>query len=373
LLYSWVTLDLEISVFHDVAPVFSVNELCAVLPQDDNLWQARTSSDWSALQKQAAHAQLNLSLSELFGTYIQNGSPESLQLTSLHLRLLLYPIQSLVYNIQQFRSCVIFEGSSRTVPRPSSKSRVSTRLGEAQTLLLQWYNLHRLHIERTASNTQHDTKITINLILYHLISLDSSVCFRCIEQLGYTVLTRKFWGRQGHCIEDAEETWIHCGQILRLLRRIPEGLRPAWYSAAVYRVALISYANSLFLSESSALHTPTSSFASLSTLGNSGGVDAANTIRNTESATVFAIDTLLPEDSRLEQYQKYGEGTPMLRRRSGTFIRTTDAQGVLAVCMELLDESDKTPFTAGIRERLGHVAKQRPARKSSMSWSAGLA
>ena len=368
LLYSWVILVLEISIFHDVAPAFSVSDLSAVLPQDDDLWQARTAADWNALRKRPFHVQLTLSLSELFGTHIQNGSPESLQLTSLHLRLLLYPIQSLVYNIQQFRSCMLFEGTTRTMPRPSNKSRVGSRLGEAQILLSQWYNLHRLHVERVASSNQHDIKITINLVLYHLISLDASVCFRCIEQLGYKALPRKTWGQQDHCIEDAEETWIHCGQILRLLRRIPESLRPPWYSAAVYRVALISYANSMFLNmNESAQHTPASSYSSLTSLS-TGDSDSNNTKRHNENAGVFAIDTLLPEDSRLEQYQKYGEGTPMLRRRSGTFVRIGDAANVLGCCMELLDDSDKSPFTAGIRERLAHVAKQKTARMRSVSW-----
>ena len=44
--------DQDLSLFHDAAPLFSVTEFGAPMPDADRLWQAKSSSEWSEIFNQ---------------------------------------------------------------------------------------------------------------------------------------------------------------------------------------------------------------------------------------------------------------------------------------------------------------------------------
>jgi hypothetical protein len=44
--------DQDLSLFHDTAPLFSVTEFGAPMPDSDQLWQAQTASEWSEMFNQ---------------------------------------------------------------------------------------------------------------------------------------------------------------------------------------------------------------------------------------------------------------------------------------------------------------------------------
>ena len=44
LVYSWAMVDQEISLFHDTAPLFSVTEFAAPMPDADRLWHAKSAA-----------------------------------------------------------------------------------------------------------------------------------------------------------------------------------------------------------------------------------------------------------------------------------------------------------------------------------------
>jgi len=347
---SWIFVDLELSLFYDVAPSFSINELASVMPQDDLVWQAPTAAEWSHRYEQANAQRSPSSVSELLRSFVENCDVDRfVPLTPLQLRLFLYPIQTLVHSIGQIRTCSPQDSSRRKNACPTGRSRIDARIGEALALLVQWYKLVRISSGGNSSTpAKDDTPTTTNLILYHLISLDAITCFSCIEQMKRTDISRSSWGRRTHLLEGAEEAWFHCGQVLRLLRSIPNDSRPPWWAAAVYRAALISHANSSLFSGSGSQPSPSTS----QSMFVAGSIQSAMMQEEASNGGVFAIDGLAPEDAHLERYIRYGEGTPVLRKISGQAVSVTDAQGVLATWIEFLDVSDRSPFACGIRDRL---------------------
>ena len=88
-----------------------------------------------------------------------------------------------------------------------------------------------------------------NLIIYHLISLNAITSFKDIEQFARREVAlgsfRYASWLQMRCIDQPEEAFFHCGQILRLIRSMPRPVRPPWWAGAVYRVALTGWATSM--------------------------------------------------------------------------------------------------------------------------------
>ncbi|KAK3059691.1 hypothetical protein LTS18_010255, partial [Coniosporium uncinatum] len=41
--------DQDMSLFHDTAPLFSVTEFGAPMPDSDRLWQAKNATEWSTI------------------------------------------------------------------------------------------------------------------------------------------------------------------------------------------------------------------------------------------------------------------------------------------------------------------------------------
>ncbi|KAL2171334.1 hypothetical protein VTG60DRAFT_3221 [Thermothelomyces hinnuleus] len=162
LVYNYVMLDQELSLFHDTAPLFAITELQCPLP-----------------------------------------SPEVLWITP-------HPA-----------GC------------PVTKESILHRLDEVQALLQKWYD-----ITMNYSKTNPGCPAThCNLIMYHLVSLNTVADFSEIERLARR---EEFGGlrwelpiRHGKCIFHRQKTIIHCGQVIRLLRLMPKERRPAWWPAAM--------------------------------------------------------------------------------------------------------------------------------------------
>ena len=156
-------------------------------------------------------------------------------------------------------------------------------------------------VERYAvSEDEARWTLTANLIMYHLISLNTRSSLGSIEQFARgevecTSARHASQWLQMHCLDDTEQVFFHCGQILRLATSIPKNIRPPWWSGAIYRAALIAWATSI---------------------ASTGGRMPLENI--TEMDKPFAIDALVPEHPAIGQYLRYKEGVPMLSKGDGT-------------------------------------------------------
>lgn len=174
--------------------------------------------------------------------------------------------------------------------------------------------------------------------MYHLISLNTIICFAEIERLARRDraqdVFRGFNWLQMCCIEQAEEIFFHCGQILRLIRSMPNAMRPPWWAAAVYRVALTSWVNCI------------------------ASADALFRIDRSTYDNPFAIDALAPDHPAILRYLKFREGMPMLSKREGSAISLAVPGNILNHCVEILQEESTTRFAAGIKSKLERMAER---------------
>lgn len=325
--------DQELSLFSDTAPLLNVVDLQAPMPSSEKLWAARSADEWASRCKEAASDRLlaGLSLRDLFTSFVEGElSSTDIELSPLQLRLLLHPLQTLVCQLRQFLSCLPDTGR-QSLGTSISKVAIKARLEEISALLRQWYAFTERHIDgdgRTCWTT------TANLIMYHLISLNTRTSLGFIEQFarGEVKCACARHASQWlytHCIEDSEQVNFHCGQILRLVKSIPEGLRPPWWSGAVYRATLTAWATSM------------------ASIGARTPVDSTN-----EGDKPFAIDVLGPDHPSIEQYLRYKEGVPMLSKRDSILVRMNNPNNVLQHCISILEDDLSMRATEGIMGKL---------------------
>ncbi|KAL8747734.1 MAG: hypothetical protein Q9190_000433 [Brigantiaea leucoxantha] len=310
------------------------------MPDMDALWEARTSSDWLEAYEHASGTlyKPRMTLYDLFRFFMDGElmSP-NVQLSPLQLRLLLHPLISLANHLRQFLSCYSGGTSNRKGSRPMTQMATRTRLEEVQSLLKQWYDL----AGRCSGNwTDGSTTTCANLILYHHCYLNTIISVPEIERLARSEIGpdpfRSSSWLEVACTEDAEEIFFHCGQILRLVRSMPESVRPPWWPASVYRVALTSWMTSMANLKARCL---------LSSLGR-------------DSNQPFAIDNLTLEHPALMRYLKTGEGRPMLSKRDGTLVSLEVPQEILTYCVDMLNDELTTSFKDGIRSKLAKLAER---------------
>jgi hypothetical protein len=304
------------------------------MPSADNLWESRSADEWVSGYKEVSSDRLlcGLSLRDLFTCFVEGDlSITDTQISPLQLRLLLHPLQTLVCQLRQFLSCLPDNSGRQSLGTSISKVAIKARLEEISTLLRQWYGFTERHIDeegRTCWTTR------ANLIMYHLISLNTRTSLGFIEQFarGEAQCTSARYASQWlhkHCIDDAEQINFHCGQILRLIKSIPENLRPPWWSGAVYRTALIAWATSM------------------ASVGARIPVETTSDLDNP-----FAIDALGPEHPSIEHYLRYKEGAPMLSNRDGTLVRMSSPNKVLQHCISILEDDQSMRATEGIMRKL---------------------
>jgi len=255
LIYSWVMVDQDLSLFYDTAPLFSVTEFATPMPDSDGLWHASSASQWSSTFEQVhefagGYSSIGsgarpLSLRDLFRHFLDDAMvTQGIELTPLHLRLLLHPLQSLVCQFRQLLSCFSDNPGAR-MGKSVTAASTRVRLEEVQAMLQRWYAL----ADRYMKNNPMCPLMQANLIVFHLVSLNTVTNFPEIERLarreGVDGTYQQLIWLHKRCISDVEEAIFHCGQILRLIRSMPRSIRPPWWAGSLYRVALILWSDSL--------------------------------------------------------------------------------------------------------------------------------
>jgi len=318
------------SLFSDTTPLLSVVNLHGPMPDSDDLWHAASAAEWLEwLEKtHGSTYQPPTSVRDFFTGFV-DGDLAGKELSPTQLRLLLHPLQAQVCQLRQFIACLPDGGNHKS--RAVSKAATKARLEEISSLLQQWYA-----ISKQSFSGHRGTCWTTcaNLIMYHLISLNAITSFKCIEQFARREVSlgpfRHASWLQMRCIDQPEETYFHCGQILRLIRSMPRPVRPPWWAGAVYRVALTGWANSMA----------------------NGGNRYSPTASRPEPEMPFAIDDLTPENEAISRYMKYQEGTPMLTRSDGSHVPIEVPSNVLQHCIDVLDDDSSMRLSEGVKRKL---------------------
>lgn len=380
-------LDQELSLFYDQPPTFTITELRAPLPEVDALWYARNAAEWRGLYDGDKSSRTQYSLCRLFQLCLANDmDPAAYPLTPTRLRLLLYPIQSLVFHHSQLLDAV----PDRQIPALSSfktTTRTSSilRLEELQSLLQTWWALAQHEYQNEASDATCDPTqpaapprseldqvlSRANLLLFHLISLQLYTDLKTIESFargedlsplggsssgadadeeddddagrssGPNDTTASLNARHrllaARCVFAPPEALYHAGQVLRLVRGTALALRPPWWAAAVYRAALVLWA---YASMRHCLLSASS--------GEAGGGGS--------EPVLVAIDAVLPGDPAVGRFLRQGRGVPVVVNGGGgdAAVRVDrEPQRVLGACLSLLDAGQAcTWFAMGVRIKL---------------------
>lgn len=258
LVYNWVMVDQELSLFHDTAPILSINELCAPLPCPERLWTLRNADQWKSELNSMynnmdgvspqfpGYPLLTPSLYDLFQNFLHE-SDAQVALSAHQLRLLLHPLQNMLCSLKQVFTCLPPKPLHQRSASTSSLTQNSTmeRIGEVKLLLSRWYDISMKYWQ---ANPDCSTTKT-NLVLYHLISLNAITNFPEIERLARKEdLYNAQWElpvRYKSCIYSRDESVLHSGQVLALIRSMPADKRPTWWAAAIYRAIMTLWVESL--------------------------------------------------------------------------------------------------------------------------------
>ena len=334
LVVSWVFIDQELGLFFDQAPMLSLSCIRTTMPDCDQSWAAVCSAEWLRTFDQANGSpdRPRMSIRDLFRFFMDGelANPNAC-LSPTQLRLLLHPIQSMVIHLQQILSCMPARNSTQKAPQAMTKSKTLVRLEEVRSLLGHWYSL----ASRSSRHMTHcGPAMHANLIIYHLVNLNSLGRLPEIEM--FARREPKMAQHQPRpvlkldCTENAEQVFFHCGQILRLLRLMPEDVRPPWWPAAVYRAALFAWITSM----------------------NKAIARSLLSSRSRDAYQPFAIDSVTPENPTLVKFLHTGEGQPMLSKRNGTMVSLEIPQNILVHWVEFLSEKCTTRFQDAIRSKL---------------------
>lgn len=337
--------DQDLSLFHDTVPLCSVTEFGAPMPDADLLWQAKTAEEWSEMFSQVHEFSNGFSsvrsgarpssLRDLFRNFLDDAA-QDLSLTPIHLRLLLHPLQTLVCQYCQLLSCFSDSMASRQRSRTLTAASTRVRLEEVQALLQRWFDL----AEKYLKSSPLCPMMQANLVMFHLISLNAVTNFPEIERVARR--ENVDYSYQGlawvhkKCITDVHEAVFHAGQTFRLIRTMPRDVQPPWWPGAIYRVALILWADSLIHNESTS---------------------PQQRAQYQSSNMTFAIDQLPPEHPVINRYLTRREGIPTLTKRDGSPVHLDHNFTVLSHCIDVLDESVATRFSDGIRGKLEKLAR----------------
>ncbi|KAF3057933.1 putative transcription factor cmr1 protein [Daldinia childiae] len=322
LVYNFVMVDQELSLFHDTAPMLSTSELCAPLPGPELLWMSANADQWVAAVQSIYGCTANVN-PQLLTT------PPSLTPSLYDLFQDLLNDNLPAYTTSQMLSCFSdVMGTRRIGNRTGIKSSFESRRDEIQVLLQKWYELTITYYKANPTCATSKT----NLVLYHLISLNAITNFPEIERLARREgFDGSYWElslRHKRCISQREEAIFHCGQVFRLLRRsMPRDRRPSWWSAGVYRATLILWTDSVSRLD-------------------------PNFQKRDESGPPVPIDQVTPEDPAVITYLWNGEGVPVLtHQRDGTRASLEKPGDVLEYAVKTLEDGSSR-FTDGVRRKL---------------------
>ena len=314
------------------------------MPDQDILWFSSPAEEWSRAHNvvysspRVSVLRNPPSLKHVFRRFMSRDPQiQALDFSPTQLRLFLHPLQAMVCHLHECLDC-FFDGSN-----DRQAQRLIVQLEEVQTILQDWYMMCS---RSTGKTSAFDGATCANLVTYHLISLNTMTYFREMEKFARGELQpeefqRSYWGRV-RCVEEAARIWFHCGQVIRLARAMPGAQKPAWWPAAIYRVAIIMWATSN---------------------ANMDRHQLAPTLGRGSSDDTFVIDGLTPEHPSMLRYLRYREGTPVLSKPSGGFVSLDVPGDTVKHCVEVLRED---PATTKLAEGIKGMLTSFLSRQSEM-------
>lgn len=319
------------NLFHDRQPDLDINELNAPMPDHDALWNAPTLDAWRKTLIDIHQAnppnsyRPPCSLATLFKQFMKDEIPGKTPILSyVELRLLLHPLQALIYHLNQSLMYFFNAGSQRLL------QRLLTQLEEVQFLLKQWYTI----ANRAGLNDKSSNYRRCNMVMYHLTCLNTVAYFPDIERLarGEThpdTFKESLWTGK-RCSEDSAQIWCHCGQVIRYFRQLPATARPYWWSASIYRVALYMWATDLVCQTN-----------------RSASKNSANELEK------IAVDAHSFDHPSILRYLRQQDSIPTLSYPDGTYMSTASPLDIVKYCIAILEgEATGSRLDDGIEARL---------------------
>ncbi|KAF2119281.1 hypothetical protein BDV96DRAFT_596025 [Lophiotrema nucula] len=337
LTYSWVILDQEMNLFHDRQPDLDIGELNTPLPDSDELWSARSAELWHKSLTETGRLydiQERPSLAKLFHQFMGHDlSNTASTLSFTELRLLLHPVQALIYHLNKSVVYMYNPGSHRVF------DRLVSQLEEVQYLLKKWYTL-----SKRAEEQQHDSSEIghTNMLMFHLISINAVTYFPDIERLARGELSvdefrNSLWAGK-RCVEEAAQIWCHCGQVIRHFRQMPASRRPYWWSATIYRVALCMWATSLTVTN-----------------------DIGSKHARHSDAEKLVLDDLPFDHPIIVRYLRHQDGVPVLSGSGteGAVVSVGSPIEIITYCIDVLRTKEPgSQLDEGISARLSALAER---------------
>ncbi|KEQ57764.1 uncharacterized protein M437DRAFT_70566 [Aureobasidium melanogenum CBS 110374] len=333
--YTWVILDQEMCLFQDSTSTLftSVTSFNTPVPNSDQLWHATSAEQWAHDVGYDGSGTVTFprSLDEYIRALREEKTTIDLsKLTPITLRLMLCHLQKVVSRVRALIADMTDdEGTSRAAHRQTAMVLTSVHMDEARDMLRRWYDL--------ANGGCTDTRtpaMGANMILYHLLSLNTLANFPEIERIARSDRTDPLkkpahWVRSYH-FEDCPRIFFHCRQILRTIRYMEEHTRPPWWAGAVYRVALIAWMNSMVVADT--------------------GAGADNHGSNQSTTTV--LDDLAADHPLIEAYLDRHQGIPVFSQIEGGYMALDVPSNVLVHCANLLGVDPLLAFVKGVRLKL---------------------
>ena len=233
-------MDLELSVFFDTPPKLAVKDLDTAIPTHIRIEDVQSVNDilkrCDELVDQFGIKGSELvipTFTNLFQRFLERdvneGNPG---ITPQQLRILLHGLQGLASHLYECMVSLFHFGSRFYVDHLTASFGSRALLQELKSLLQYWYLLYRNSIQGIADQ---DFCLSQTLIIYHLMSARVLLSFEELEYLARNDPAKEFFKKlprvQKRLIEEGPNVNFHCGQIIRLIRSLPQDRKPAWWAA----------------------------------------------------------------------------------------------------------------------------------------------
>lgn len=327
--------DQELSLFHDTAPALCISDLECPLPGSEAAWSSANAEEWLHQMPSfsAAEPSRMSSLHRLLGQFAREGAElVGEEISARHLRLLLHPLQTMVFQARQVRSLLPHAN-------PLDRSESWHQASEIQCLLRQWFDRASQLIRKTPEC--HTT--LLGLIQYHLISLSIVSELTEIERFAQS-RGKAHAGHHTGLIFDGPKTLYHCGQVFRILRLLSPERRPPWWSTAIYRVTMILWYFALTHGAAGAAIHPWSSQLAPD--------DLLRPLTASPSLDGDVFIDHIADESDIDR------GTPALTRHDGKAMPLHDAQGMLQCGIAEIAAGLSTRMGEGLKRKLSRLARE---------------
>ena len=241
-------LDHELSLFSDSALSLTLLELQNDIPGPEALSKASSSAEWQDILTKSLEireiAFSRCSVHEFFQEFLHGDllATRGNLLGPYQLRLLLYPLHSLVTHLTQLLSFASL-GTRGQRTWPNRTVLMNLQLEETTMLLQQWYKMAIYLCTDVNCPTWR-----ANFTLYHLSALNLAISIPNVESAA------RAENSQSRCenttltlscqlaIRDFPEAVFHSKQAVQHLVAIAPSLRPCWWSLALYRATIALWA-----------------------------------------------------------------------------------------------------------------------------------